>query len=314
MDFRLFYYDLSPNEKKYRKKCYFLYLIQRLLFSLFYPLFLKIVYRKRMKRSLDLKHPKTLTEKIQWLKLYERNALKEILSDKLAAKDYIKKNLSELKVAKVYEIADRFEDIDFDKLPNTFLLKTNHSCRTNILVSDKKNLTNDEYSKYSKFYKENLSINYAFWNMLELQYKCIKPKVYAEEFLLAGNDKYITEYMVWCFNGIPKIIEIISPKYAQTKPIFKRWVYDENWNKLEDFYSFIDSREVIPPPLNLDKILEYSKVLSKSFSFVRVDFMEAQGELYFGEMTFSPASGFDRLNLTEYYDFYLGEKLDLKNI
>ncbi len=152
--------------KDFKVRCR--YYIQKFAPVIFYPFFLKYFYKKDMGKELDLKNPLSLSEKLNYLKLYDTSPLKTMLSDKLLAKEYIKINLPELNVAKVYQEASNFEEIDFSKCPETFLIKTNHACKTGILINSKKELTQKKYRKYKNYYKKVMSINYAYWGGLRI--------------------------------------------------------------------------------------------------------------------------------------------------
>ena len=131
---------------------------------------------------------------MQYIKIYENNLLKKHLSDKLKAKEWGKNLIPEIHLPEIYDCADNFSDLDFNKCPNTFLLKTNHSCKTNILVKDKNKLLTTDYKKTKKYYDKNLKKNYAYITGLEMQYSDIKPKIYAEEFLYNKLGCIISNY------------------------------------------------------------------------------------------------------------------------
>ncbi len=154
-----------------------------------------------------------------------------------------------------------------------------------------------------------MQINYAYWSYYELQYKDIKPKVFAEEYYGSMYDIY--QYEVWCFNGNPEFITVYKYFYQDEIYIYSQCIYDRNWNKLN--FNLLDpiSDKDFEQPKNLQKMLEYSEKLSKDFKLVRIDFFEKEGNLYINEMTFTPGSGF--LHFTgENKDLYYGNKLDLK--
>lgn len=283
----------------------FQYWILKLSPKQFYPLLLEILYKKIMQKPLNLKNPATLSEKIQWIKLNDNKPLKTLLSDKISVKKYIKENLPELKIAKIYKEYNSFTEIDFDKLPETFVIKTNHAYKTHYFILDKNKITENEYKKYEKFYKKVLSVNYAYWGELELQYKNIKPKIYIEEYLREEIGSHFQEYEIYCFNGKPEFLALII-KEGYDRQLY---TYDVNWKKLE-FKLFFGNDNEIPKPINLDKILSYATLLANDFKFVRVDFFEINNELYFGEMSFTPFAGYIRFE-PEKYDLIYGQKLVL---
>ena len=140
-------------------------------------------YKKTLGKTLNINKPVSLTEKIQFLKI---NAYKQgqELACKLKAKSYVQKLIPELKFAKVYCIAESFEQLDFSLCPKSFVLKTNHSWKTNTIIYDKDKITDIEYREYSEYYKSALNIKYEYWAFFELQYRCVEHKVFAEEILL----------------------------------------------------------------------------------------------------------------------------------
>ena len=289
------------------------YKIEKVLPPDLYPHILKVVYKKLLKKSLNLKNPKRFSEKIQWLKLYENNLLKNKLSDKLESRKFAKKLIPEIKISKIYAVGKKFEDINFEVLPESFVLKTNNACKTNILVKSKSKLPKSKYIEISKYFKKALKIKYEYWNNFELQYKDIHPLIYAEEYLVNSNSSYnIAEHEVYCFNGKPEIIRTILTCTNECGEYYKAYNYDTNFEPSE--YKIFFGTEYNNNDFksaNKDYILNYSKILSKDFNFVRVDYLEVNNQLYFSEMTFTPYSGFIEF-IPEKYDLIFGEKLDLK--
>lgn len=289
----------------------FLYFVQRSIPEKLYPLMLFCVYKKNIGKNLNLKNPQTFSEKIQWLKLNKLSSIKTQFSDKLEAKKIVKSLLPDLSFAKVYDSANSFEQLDFSKCPNTFILKTNHSCRTTSIVVNKNEFLKDKekFTLYSSFYRKHLGKNFAFSNFFELQYKDIVPQIFAEEYVIGDDKTKYREHHVYCFNGEPFFINEIAPTYFKNEDPFRSRLYMLDWSPAK-FAFFYDIKREIPKPSTYDKLLEYSKVLSKDFSFVRVDFIEYEQKLYFGEMTFTPMSGFMKIIPNE-YDLILGEKLKI---
>lgn len=292
----------------YDKKYLIRYYLLKCVPQVFRNQVLKYQYKKFYNDSLNLKFPQKLSEKIQWIKLYDNNDLKTILSDKLSCKKYIQEHLPNLNMAKLYKEFDTVEDIDFTALPNEFVLKTNHSWKTNIYIYSKNNVSSEQLENMKKYFKRALSINYAYWSYYELHYKNIKPKVFAEEFY--GDIWSVKQYEVWCFNGNPEFIVCNFFVMDNEVSSYKQYIYDCEWKKLQ-FNLFNDVQlDEIPKPQNLMKIIEYSKILSKSFKLVRIDFVENSEKLYLNEITFTPCSGFIKY-IGENRDLYYGKKLKL---
>lgn len=277
-----------------------------------YGYILGIFFKKIMQKDLDLKNPKTLSEKIQYIKLFEKNDLKTLLTDKIEAKKYVKNLIPTINVPQIYAESDNFCDIDWQQLPNIFVLKTNHACKTNILIDNKSKVTKSEYDNYVKYYNYILHKNFSFYGFLELQYKNIVPRIFAEEYIGEGNFRPLQEYEIWCFHGEPLIIRYTISANSSESYFLKAYHYDVNWNKL-DFDIFFSNEEIIPKPKNLDKILDYARILSQNINFVRVDLTEVNDKIYFGEMTFTPYSGFIKF-IPEKYDLIYGEKLKIAKL
>jgi len=304
MIFAVDYFD-----KLYNLRYYFF----KNLPEVFYPCILKYYYAQRFSRKLNLKSPKRFSEKILWSILYDKNQMKTILSDRLKAKEYVVKLLPSLKTAKVYQVCSSFESLDFSKCPESFVIKTNHAWKSHVYIENKNKITAEDYEQYKKYYKKVLGINYAYWGTPELQYKNIEPQIYTEEFLGTKNEtSIIKEYEVYCFNGKPEFINYSisgsgAPDVSKKSDSLFSSMFDCNWKKA-DFFIRFDSNIKSPDSKNKDLILYYAEKLSYEFKFVRIDFFEFGGELYFGEFTFSPYSGFIKF-CPDKYDLFYGEKI-----
>lgn len=262
-------------------------------------------FTRRFKRKIDLKNPKTLYEKLNYLKLYDLSEKKIMLSDRLLAKEYVKKNIPELNVAKTFQVANSFKELDFSQCPEYFIIKTNHACKSGIFIENKNEITPTDYKLLAKYYDKVQKINYAYWGVFELQYKDIIPKVYVEEFLSYDIGVVFKEYEVFCFNGNPIFVNIDGPNGAG--------FYDSEWNSVEYSIYVMPNRIETPTPVNKEKIIEYAKKISQGFSFIRVDFFEVNGILYFAEATFTPLMG--NIVLSPYeYNTILGDKLDISSV
>lgn len=264
---------------------------------------LKDWYKRRTKKELDLENPKTFNEKVQWLKLYDSTPIKTKLADKYLVREWVKEKIGEEYLVPLLGAWDKFDDIDFDKLPDKFVLKCNHGCGWNLIVTDKSKIDKVEAKK--KFDKW-MNTDFAFCNGLELHYKNIQPKIIAEEYLENnGGDLY--DYKVLNFNSSPEYILFVCDRKSGSQKV----MFDKKWRKLP-FYATKINDELLPPrPQKLNKLLELSKKLSEGFPFVRVDFyILNDGSIKFSEMTFTPASGQCKWN-EDKYDKILGEKITL---
>ena len=243
----------------------------------------------------NISNPQTLNEKVQWLKLYYDNPLITIGCDKYKVKEYIAKTIGEEYVVKLLAAYDDADEIDFDKLPEKFALKVNDNTGFNIIVKDKKELnipiTRCRLNNWVQPWKN------CYYASFYLGYKNVQPKIIAEEYLdIPHNSK---EYKVFCFNGQADFV-LIELDYFGKNP--KRAFYDRNFNETEF--------KIGKKPKNFDKMIELADKLSKPFPFVRVDFYDVDGKVYFGELTFYSGGGFSHISPIE-WDKKLGDKIKL---
>ena len=263
-----------------------------------YPHALKLWYWQKTGKVLDLENPKTFNEKIQWMKLYDNNPLKTQLADKLLVRDWVKEKIGEDHLIPLLGAWDRVEEIDFDALPNQFVLKANHGSGWNIIVKDKTAL---DIAETKKKLSSWMKTNFAYSNGFEMQYLNIEPRILAEEY--AGS---LMEYQFWCFHGVPKFISAIDRPHEENN---KR-TYDLDWNEQEFVTSQPRLKEPVPRPKKLHEMVMIVEKLCSGFPFVRVDLLDDGTKVYAGELTFSPASGLCRWDPHE-QDFVWGEQLRL---
>lgn len=271
-----------------------------------YPQELKEWYKKQTGKELNLDNPQTYNEKIQWLKLYDSTSLKTRLADKYLVREWVKEKIGEEYLIPLLGVWDYFEDINFDKLPNKFVLKANHGCGWNIIVKDKNKFDKKEAkAKFDKW----MNTNFAFVNGFELHYKDIKPKIIAEEYIESKNgDLY--DYKVFCFNGKPHYILIVWNRINSSKAT--RAFFDTYWN-IQGFTFDCPLQEHVEfkKPENLQDLLSISSKLSAGFCHARIDFYKLDNEkIKFGEITFTSTSGICKWN-PEKYDRILGDYLIL---
>lgn len=287
------------------------YFLQKYSPEFMRPFLLNCFYFQYFKKKINLKNPILFSEKLNILKIHNITKEKINLTDKLFAKKYINENFPDLKTAKLYGEYDTFDDINFYNLPKTFIIKTNHACKTAMLVKDKNKIDYLLLRKYKKYFEKVLKINYAFWGTLELQYKDIKPKIFVEEYLHTKDNTPFNEYEVYCINGIPKLIECHNFNGIPSEDlIFGVSFYNPDWTKSEISIFYKRGTECKAKEKNKEKIIKYAKLLSKDFEFARVDFFEIDEELYFGEITFSPFSGNIKF-VPQEIDYIWGKELNI---
>jgi len=268
-------------------------------------LWLRMLYRIKMHRKLHLRHPRLYTEKLQWLKLHDRNPLYSVLVDKYEVKQYIKDQLGEEYVIPNYGVWNHFDEIDFDKLPNQFILKCTHDSGNVWICKDKTIF--DKAAAREKL-EESLKHNFFWWTR-EWPYKNVKGRIIAEKYMTDDNNDGggLTDYKFYCFNGIPKLILVATGRF--TDHFFIDY-YDENWNKLYLECYARNSDFVIEKPKSFDIMMEIAQKLSKGIPHVRIDLYDVCGHIYFGECTFYESAGFCEFNPPK-WDAEIGEMLKL---
>lgn len=264
-------------------------------------------------KTLNLENPLTFSEKSQWLKLYDQDPRKNIYSDKYAVREHIKDVLGEEYLIPLIKIDgkdyfDKFEEIDFDKLPNSFVIKCNHGSHMNIIVKDKSVLTKKDLKSFEKKIKRWMNIDYSFYVSLETQYLGIKPRIIIEEYVDGINK----DYKFMCFNGKCEYFwineNVVDDKNA-TCTTFNRDLSIADFNMNVGWRKDILDKNL---PKNINEMILIADKLSEDFCFVRVDLYEIKGKIYFGELTFNSAAGYD-VPYPEKYDKVLGDlmKIDL---
>lgn len=253
--------------------------------------------------ALNLKNPKTFNEKIQWLKIYDNSYLKTKLADKYCSRDYIKNVIGAKYLVPLIASYDKFEDINFDVLPNRFVMKANHGCGMNIIVKDKFNLNIEEVkAKFQKW----LNTNYAFAYGLELQYRDIKPRITIEKYIDELSDD-LHDYRFYCFGGKPYHVWVDIKSGTNEH---RRTIFNMKWEKVDLKATWPPIEYDIQKPINFDKMVEIATKLSKPFKFVRVDLYNIGGKIYVGELTFTPQSGTIKWD-PYYYNTIYGDHLNL---
>lgn len=247
------------------------------------PEALKSWYRARKKRELPLSDPKTFSEKIQWLKIYDVTPEKTRLCDKYLVRQWISEKIGDKYLVPLKGVWDRARDIDLSSLPDSFVLKTNHSSGWNIVVTDKSRL---DMKKAVKKLDRWMCTDFATFMGYEMHYRDVKRRIIAEEYIGDGVSE-IDDYKVMCFHGEPVCIWIDRGRHSD----HRRNLYDRNWKLLPCTMLVPNIKEAVPAPAHLNEMWEIASLLSKGFICARIDFFEAGGKLYFGEITFTSGSG-----------------------
>lgn len=270
-------------------------------------IYLKIKHRVYFSEKLDLDNPKTFNQKMNWLKLYDRKPEYTMMVDKYEVKKYVSDKIGEQYVVPLLGVWDNFEDIDWDSLPNQFVIKnTKGGGSTGVIICKDKNTFNTKKAIRDLKKAEKIDI-YGFSR--EWPYKNVKRRLIAEQFLVDESGDQLKDYKIFCFNGEPKFIEVDYDRFTD----HKLNVYDLEWNFI-DFYmsSRNDKERIIKKPICLDKMLECARILSENIPFVRVDFYSIRDKIYFSELTLYPGAGEIDFHPVE-YDRILGDMLVLPN-
>lgn len=248
-------------------------------------LYLKIIFRIKIGKKLNLKNPKTFNEKLQWLKLYDRNPEYTELADKYKVRNYVEKIIGEEYLIPLIGVYDKFDDIDFDKLPNQFVIKCNHDSGNVVICKDKKTFNFNEARK-----KINRAMKYNyFYTGREFQYKNIERKVIIEKYL-NEIDLDTKDYKFFVFNGRFVYSFVCSERSEKVKFTF----FDKQGNFMDVRQGGSDYDKKVQLPKNYKKMIKLAEKLAKGITQVRVDFYEINGKIFFGELTFFDGSGFDK--------------------
>ncbi len=258
---------------------------------------LKIKYKFSTGKKLDMKNPKDFNQKILYLLANTYDDLVTKCADKYRVREFIKeKGLSQY-LPKLYGVYENANEIPFGKLPNEYVLKTNHGCGCTIIKQNTKDI--NEYETIKKLNK-SLKTNYAK-STLEYQYSKIKPLIICEEYLREYGKKNPTDYKFYCFNGHVECVLICTERDKKLKLAY----YDLNWNKLNYTTKEYINAGIIEKPKNLKQMIKIASKISQGFPWVRVDLYNINGKIYIGELTFTPAAGIIKYNTQESLD-YLG--------
>lgn len=263
--------------------------------------YIKYKFKKYFGYELDLQNPKTLNEKIQWLKLYDRTPLHTKCADKYLVREYIKEKIGEEYL--IPFVFDTFnpEDINKENLPDyPVVVKVNHA-RGVFLIKDKNNIN---FKDIQKKLKQELSNNF-YYRTREWQYKNIVPRIIVEKMLLDENGEIPNDYKFICINGRISFIQVDMDRFNG----HRKTIYNEAWEKQQFGFNYPIGDD-IEEPLMLNKMIELAKTIAKDFLFVRVDFYTILDRVYVGEITFHPAGGFGKFD-PDIIDLELGQSLHL---
>lgn len=268
--------------------------------------YLRLIFKYAVGYKLCLSNPRTFNEKLQWLKLYDRNPAYTQMVDKYKVRKYITDKIGKEYLIPLLGVWDKPEDIDFNILPNQFVLKCTHDSGTVIICKDKSKFDiGDAKNKLKKYLKRNF-----YYGGREWPYKNVKPRIIAEKYMVDESGYELKDYKIFNFNGKAKIISVDFDRFIK----HKRNLYTTDWNFVEAQIQYpADGSIYIDKPKELKKMLELATILSAGIPHVRTDFYSINDRIFFGELTFYNGSGFSRFNPKSFGE-EMGKWISLPNV
>ncbi len=295
----------NPNLKENKLKRALLVPFRGIVRTLFPAFYVKEQYKYITHHKCNLKNPIRYTEKLQYLRLfvYPKDNLVSKCASRDGAREYLKELGYEDLLIPSFGVFDKFDDIDFDALPNSFVLKCTHACAFNLIVKDKSKL---DIKKARKQFNKWLKTNYGN-KTLEKHYSSITPRIIVEKYI-GEIDSLPVEYKIHVFNGVARSMYVVTGRGQDIR--YNNYYID--WKEFDgsQFNGWKKKEDGVPIPSNWDEMVKIAENLAKKFPFVRVDLYNINGKIYFGEMTFTPAKGTLILD-DDKCDFEMGEWLDI---
>ena len=267
--------------------------------------YLKKKFRLRVGYELDITNPKSFNEKIQWLKLYDRNPLYIDLVDKIKVKSFVASKIGYEYIVPTLDVWTTSSEFSINKLPSKFVLKCNHNSGTGMYICKDKSCC--DISKIRRNLAKGLRENYYLYNR-EWPYKDIERKILAEELLENDDGSEVLDYKLLVFNGKVKCSFVCTERFSPEG--MKVTFFDEQWEEMPFERHYPKSNKAIPKPKNYKLMIELAEKLAAGIRFVRIDFYEVNSKVYFGEMTFYPGSGFEEFTPKK-WDYILGDYIIL---
>ena len=249
-----------------------------------YPYILKRICKQKIKENLNLSKPKTFLDKVNWLKFNDKNPLRPVFLSKVGVSEWISQQIGKQYLPRVYQVCKTFDEIDFEQLPDKFMIKVNHALDWEYGIKNREKLLSE--LPLFEYVKQKIEVlqsgSYVIPSLFEVSYKKIEPSLVVQEY---QEYQQRLDFGVYCFNGVPKLSELMM-----YNPL-KVCVYDENFKESKYIFTPTVKKEFTEPTEEMKEAFELSKKLSKDFKFVRVDWKILDGKLYFDRMNFSPYSG-----------------------
>ena len=290
---------------KNNKYDFWAHALNRLVYVLPNKWYLFFRFKNRVGYWPHLNHPRTFNENLQWLKLNDRHAEYTQMVDKIDAKKYVASIIGEKYIIPTLGVWDSVDEIEWDKLPNQFVIKVSSDSGGIVVCKDKQTL---DIEKAKEKLTNGWGKNYYVHNK-EYPYRDLTPRIIAEEYKEDESGYELRDYKIFCFNGEPKILFVASDRQKASEDT-KFDFFDLNWNHLPFTNGHPNSKEHIAKPKNFEEMLEIAKKLSVGIPQVRIDLYNCNGQIYFGEITFFHWSGMTAFDPVE-WDFKLGKMIKL---
>ncbi len=266
--------------------------------------FLEFYFYKTLGYRLNLKKPQTFNEKLQWMKLYDRSPLYTQLSDKFLVRDYVIEKIGPEYLNPLLGVYQTTDQIEWTKLPARYVVKPNHGAGWVIIRDgrDKSINNSDMVIKLNEWLQTNFYERFREW-----QYKDIKPRILIEDYIEGENEFGLLDYKFFCFRGIPILVQVNIDRFSDFSLLFMDMDWKETPMSLQHYPK---SHKIIPKPPMFEDMCHIASKLADNFRFCRVDLYNIGKRVVFGELTFTPNAGFEKITPV-YYDLYLGELLQI---
>ena len=268
-------------------------------------LYLSCFYRAALNKKINFDNPRSYNEKLQWLKIHDRESRYQCMVDKYEAKKFVGKRIGEEHIIKTYGVWEKFEEIDFDALPDKFVLKCTHDSAGYVICKAKENF---DFDGARKKITKCLTRNFYYVGR-EWPYKSIKPRVIAEEYMEDHTLHELRDYKFFTFDGVPKVMHIVSNRQNSNEETYGDF-FDMDYQHLDLTMGHPNAPQCPEMPKNFEKMKKFASVLAKDTIHLRVDFYEVDGQLYFGELTFYQDSGIANIQPEGWNDI-LGDWINL---
>ena len=287
------------------RKFYRYVLLKKVVFKLscIFPdkIYIELMFPLCTGYKLNLENPQTFNEKLQWLKLNYRKPEFSIMVDKIEAKNYVAGIIGEDHIIPTLAIYKNTKEINFDTLPDQFVLKCTHDSGNIIICKDKSSTNRSQILR-----KLEKGLKYNYFNFgREWVYKDVEPRIIAEKYMTDGGEE-LKDYKIFCFGGEPKMVEVDYNRFID----HKRQLFTIDWEKIDATCMYPSDSTVIEKPVLLSQMLDYARKLSKGHPFLRTDFYIINNKIYFGELTFYHQCGFGPIEPVE-FDLEMGSWIQL---